>query len=82
MAGYDFITIRSFNEGANILSEIVAAKIYKIDLNDLTVNFKPNPTDPDKPIVPVDPDPEMDKFDLKVNVTVTNWSETTITPNI
>lgn len=82
MAGYDFMTIRSFNEGANILSEIVAAKIYKIDLNSLTVNFKPNPTDPDKPIVPVDPDPEMDKFDLKVNVTVTNWSETTITPNI
>lgn len=82
MAGYDFITIRSFNEGTDILSEIVAAKIYKIDLNSLAPNFKPNPVDPDKPIVPVDPDPEMDKFDLKVNVTVINWSETTITPNI
>lgn len=82
MAGYDFMTIRSFNEGNDILSEIVAAKIYKIDLNSLTPNFKQNPTDPDTPIVPVDPEPEMDKFDLKVNVTVTKWSATDITPNI
>lgn len=76
LAGREWITIKTFNAAGALITNFEAGKIYRLDLNDLTDNFKPGVTPP------VDPDPEDEKADLELKVTVTPWALVNMTPNI
>lgn len=76
MADREWITIKTFKNGTDLITEFAAGNIYKLDLNDLTNSFKPGVTPP------VDPDPEDEKADLELKVTVTPWVLVNMTPNI
>lgn len=76
MAGREWITIKTFKKGSELLTEFAAGNIYKLNLNDLTNSFKPGDTPP------VDPDPEDEKADLELKVEVTPWVLVNMTPNI
>ena len=52
---------------------IEAHKIYKVGLESGGIEITPEV---------ITPDPEVTKYDLKVNITVADWIETTVTPNI
>lgn len=75
------LTIKKFTDGSDSpITEFEAGKVYTLNLSSLNDNFKENPGDPENPEDPSDDQPEADKIELTVKVTVTNWTETTIKP--
>lgn len=68
-----YITVTGFKESGIDITEIEAHKIYKVGLENGGIEITPEE---------ITPDPELTKYDLQVNITVADWTVTTVTPNI
>ena len=68
-----YITVTGFKDSSTDITTIEAHKIYKVGLESGGIEITPEV---------ITPDPEVTKYDLKVNITVADWIETTVTPNI
>ena len=66
-----YLTFRNFLDGSTPITSVVANTIYKVGVG--TTGIVVNADD-------LTPDPEMNLFDLGVTVTVTPWTEKTVTP--
>lgn len=68
-----YITVKGFKEKGTAITSIEAHKIYKMGLTDGGIEITPEE---------ITDKPEKDKIDLIVAITVANWTETTVTPEI
>lgn len=67
-----FVTIGGFKDATNTaVSAIEIGKLYKLGLGEFTIN-----------ISDVDPEPNHETADLHMTITVTDWEEVEITPNM
>lgn len=66
-----YVTIKTFKKGTTALDQMLANKIYKVDLNNLTVDH----TD-------FTPEPNPEQVDLGISVEITPWTVENITPVI
>lgn len=73
-----YITYTKFETSpGNAVSAFEANKIYKIGYNGSTNNWDGIEINPGDPITT---DPEMTAYDLKLSVTVTDWTQVAVTP--
>lgn len=68
-----YVTIKGFKEGDAVITSIEAHKIYKMGLTDGGIEITPDE---------ITDKPEKEKIDLIVAITVADWTETTVTPEI
>ena len=66
-----YITVKGFRENGSLLTTIEGHKIYKMGLADGGIAITP-----DK----ITPDPEKNKIDLIVAITVADWTSSNVTP--
>lgn len=68
-----YVTVNGFKDGNTALTSIEAHKIYKMGLTDGGIEITPDE---------ITDKPEKDKIDLVVDITVADWTEVTVTPEI
>lgn len=68
-----YVTVKGFKENNQAITSIEAHKIYKMGLTDGGIEITPDQ---------ITDKPEKEKVDLIVEITVANWTETTVTPEI
>lgn len=68
-----YITVKGFKENSETIRAIEAHKIYKMGLTDGGIEITPEE---------ITDKPEKEKIDLLVAVTVADWTEITVTPEI
>lgn len=68
-----YVTIKGFKDGNKAIASIDAHKIYKMGLSDGGIEITPDD---------ITDKPEKEKIDLIVAITVADWTEVTVTPEI
>jgi hypothetical protein len=68
-----YLTYVTYKEGSTPITSFEANKIYKIGVGVTGI-----PIDAEK----ITPEPELNLFDLGINVTVTAWTDVTVTPGV
>lgn len=70
---HKYITITGYKESGADITAIEAHKIYKLGLTNGGIEITPEI---------ITPEPEQEKIDLQVNITVADWTSAEVTPNI